>query len=188
MLRYKGASSGEGEARVTDIAGLVDVEDISKTAYALSHVSKIREVLDLADGIYSGYPRALRDLIKAENTPSASVNYRLAMALAELPPNTRAAIRVMVEELDQHIAEPIDCDPDGNSYGVLSETEMKIITAMVIFVQRLGKSSATSLLNALEASNSGDWNFILIQAKGRDSEVHTRRRLSPSTKAEFQIE
>lgn len=168
---------------------LVDVDDTAKAVYILSHLEKFKHVLELSDSVWANLPRTIReDMVCEGESLDSSSSHKLAIAIAQLPPGVRADMHKMIEEITQYVSTWQDGDQDVSLFGMLEDNDLAVVRETVAFVQLLGSHSTRALLHGLEAANNNEHCYILIQAKGKKSEVEQRRRISPEALSEFQIE
>jgi hypothetical protein len=168
----------------------VDVEQIVRSAYVYSHVQKILEIMAEGDRIYTSFPKGVREQMECDScSKDTSINGRaaasLAISMAQLDPEIRRALKFMLEEVAQYISS----DDRGESvYGMLTKTDMAVISEMVEFVQKIGTKSTRHLLNFLQGTSDGEHMYLLIKGKGRESEVRMRYTISADTAKVFEIE
>lgn len=174
---------------LADDLGLVDVSEAIGAAYILSHLEKIDSMVYMGDRIYSALPKIVKDTVvcgecEEDGLDSHSVA-KVAVALSTLTPRVRQDLKRMTEELRAFVNSTLEPDEEFN--GMLDEHMVELITEMVTFVQPLGSRSVRNLLHALKSANEGDWSFVMMQMKGKDSEVTVHRTIGPETKKELGI-
>jgi hypothetical protein len=176
------------------LEGLVDISGIARSAYVLAHVKKFLEIIDEADSVYAGFPKVLKEQLQCEtcghdDNLNARAKGKLALAFAQLAPSVRDSVRAMLEETKNYIGVWMDEDcPDNSLYGMLDKNDIAVVEEMIGFIQKVGSRSTRHLLTFLQSVNEGEYSYLLIRGKGRDSEVVQRHRLGPAARAEFDID
>lgn len=177
----------------------VEISAVVRSAYVLAHVRKFQEIIETADKIYAGFPRSVRESVESINcgdedsSLDTATRDRLALTFAKHPQSVRDLMRVMLNEISLYIGVWFDQETEEGEYspalyGVLDEDDVAVIEEMVTFVQKVGRRSTRQLLAFLRAANDGDWAYLLVQSKNRESEIRTRERISESSRSEFGIE
>jgi hypothetical protein len=170
-----------------EVYELVPVEAVTRALYVVANLDKIQEFVRKGDQIWANLPRGVRDNLVCgecgEDELGAHSSAKVSMALSQLTPQVRSELGRMVEEVRSYVE--IQAGFEDGFFGTLDEDMVKVITEMITFVQTLGARSVRNLLHSLESANAGDWSYVLVQMHGRDSEINSRRSLSPETKREF---
>jgi hypothetical protein len=179
----------EGE----DFSDSVELSSVVRSAYVMAHVGKFLDVLDQADMVYANLPKIIRDELSLGYTREEScVKAKLAIAFAQIDPETRTNYRTMLEEVRNYVGVWLDDGdqdaPEAALYGMLSDVDISVIEQMITFIQKVGPKSTRQLLQFLESANEGDYSFLLIQSAGRSNEIRMRHDAPDATRAHFGIE
>ena len=183
---------GVGEEFDSVVEGLADLSDVVRASYIMAHLSKLKDVITEADTIAANFPKVLREQLECEScshdtTLNTMAKGKLALAFAQLSPDIRHAVRVMLEETEQYVG--VWMEDDTTLYGQLDTNDVAVVEEMVAFVQKIGSRSTRNLLNFLRAVNNDDEQaYLLMKGHGRSSEVRMRHRVSPETLTEFEIQ
>jgi hypothetical protein len=178
-----------------DEDGLMDVSAIARSAYIIGHIDKLLEVFARAEMLHQSLPKGMRQNVEKSMQWAASGELnettmdRLAYDFGKYPPELINALQAMLIEVKHYVGVWVDCDDADRPelFGMLDEDDMNVITEMITFVQNLRARSTRHLLQFLEGANEGERGYLLIQRKGKDSEVVYRPRLSADTMAEFDL-
>lgn len=175
---------------MTDDAPLsvVDVSSVIRSAYILSHIKKMLEIIDEAETIYASFPRTLKDQISCDTCGEdedlqGRAKGEIALAIAQLSPQVRQQVRRMMEETQLFASNP----SETHFYGMLDEQDVMLIEEMVVFVQKVGRRSSRQLLSFLRGASEGERGYLLIESHGRQSEIRHAHYMTAVARAEFDL-
>lgn len=172
-----------------DVPEFADIRDVVKSVQILTHVEKLLGVLDEADAVYASFPKALKEQLRCESCGHdtdliSSAKGKIALAFAQLSPDVRAAVKTMLQEVHHHVSTWNVGDEYGG-LGALDSNDLSVIQEMITFVQRTGSKSTRHLLTFLQGANEGEPGYVLVYAKGRESEVRHKYDLPEGVLGEF---
>lgn len=179
-----------------DVAELLtDLTGVVRASYIMAHLKKFIDIIDEADSIYANFPKVLKEQLGCDNCGhdvnlNARAKGKLALAFAQVGPDVRGAVKVMLEETQQYVGVWMpgsDDTPDGSLYGMMDDNDIAVIEEMVAFVQKVGSRSTRHLLNFLRAINDDEHAFMLIKGAGRQSEVRMRHGVNDQTLSDFEL-
>jgi hypothetical protein len=172
---------------------LLDVGVVIRSAYIISHIDKFLEIIEKSETIRHSLPREYRDIFRGEDGAALTreTATRISYDFAKHPESVINSIKKMVLEIRQYVGVWADGEDEGDEpclFGMLEYNDMRVIEEMITFTQKVGTRSTRQLLNFLEAVNDGEFAYLVVKGKNRDSEVVMRHRISDSAKSEFGIE
>ena len=146
---------------------------MSSTRELASHIKRDAKVDELVSIIEEGQKLHR----KVGNTPSGmeteDLHKMLAIDLAKYP-----------LDFMQEFVDALNRDTHNEEEGY-EELDLRVMEAVLLFIQKTGGSSVRQLLQFLEAVIEGDYAYLVVQACGRNREIRVRSHLSDEALKEF---
>jgi hypothetical protein len=168
------------------------LDAVVKAAYAVNHVDRFMEMLDMARSIQHVLPKEIRKGIEQTDTLreelTSEMLSKLALDFARYPSAIIELMHTMLAEIRSYIGVWVDGEgEEPKMYGMLDANDMKVIEEMITFVQRVGSKSVRQLLQYLESVNDGDHAYLVIEGGRRDCEIRVRYNLTTGTCQELDL-
>lgn len=168
----------------------IDVDKLAHEAYIFNRIDTVLETFDLGERIYKSLPLSVRKGIDEDETSEDGISQRIAFLFSQMNPDARNRLRDFFHDIKQLITCLVDGEEISHTYGrdeVLNENDKRLIANTVVFAQSIGPKSVRQLVNFLEATNNDEWGYVIIKAKGRDSEVRHRYAIPEAVADHFDL-
>lgn len=171
---------------VTEGANGVAFVDVAKAVQAESHLEHFLRAVEYAKEFKATLPKRTREVLEdcaghSQEFDEATVQ-RMALDLSKYPSHILEAMQCSLIGVRSYITVEDEDAPCG-----IDEMDLKVIEGMLLFIQRLGRKSVRQLCQFLESANEGDYGYLVIASKGRESEIRTRPYLAAAVKAELDL-
>jgi len=173
---------------------LIDVGAVARSAYIISHIDKLLQVMTEAELVHHSLPKELRTAVEGtlqledEQTLNETAIHRLAYDLGKYPASLVSVLKGMLVETRHYVGVWVEGDGEESQlFGMLTEDDIAVIELMVTLVQKVGARSTRHLLHFLEGFAEGERGYLVIQGHGSQSEIVHRTRISDHAKGEFDL-